>query len=48
MDEFDAHGDGWGVLLAKDDDGNRVTLLTADVAYTQMLADAPAATRTGA
>ncbi|WP_191898530.1 hypothetical protein [Planomonospora parontospora] len=28
-------------------DGNPITLLTADVAYTQMLAGAPAETRSG-
>ncbi|MBG0818330.1 hypothetical protein [Planomonospora sp. ID82291] len=44
---LDAHEDGWGLLLAEDSDGNPVTLLTADVAYTQMLADAPAETRSG-
>jgi hypothetical protein len=32
--------DGWGFLLCEDEDGKRVTRLTADVAYLRMLFEA--------
>lgn len=42
-----ARDDGWALLLAEDDDGKRVSLLTTDVAYAEMLQAAPAETLSG-